>query len=92
MNKVEFLSKGTVVYCLQVNKIYKYVIEDIYIDVKNNQANVQYNVKNIETGNNARLDASMLFTSLQELKDYILSKFDEITQEESGEQQENKKE
>ena len=92
MNKVEFLSKGTIVYCLQVNKIYKYIIEDIYIDVKNNEANVQYNVKNIETQNKARLESDLLFTTLEELKEHMLSQFDKLKEEESGEQQENKKE
>lgn len=90
MNKVEFLSKGTIVYCLQVNKIYKYIIEDIYIDVKNNQANVQYNVKNVETQNKARLESELLFTTLDELKEYILSQFDKLNKEESGEQESKK--
>lgn len=90
MNNVEFLSKGTTVYCLQVNKIYKYTIEDIYINVKNNQANVQYDVKNVETQNKARLEADFLFTTLESLKQHILSEFDKLKEEESGEQEKEK--
>lgn len=91
MNNVEFLSKGTIVYSLQVNKIYKYIIEDIYIDVKDNKPQVQYNVKNTETQNKARLDSTMLYQTLEELKQYILSQFDELIKEESaGNQKEEK--
>ncbi len=90
MNKIEFLSKGTIVYCLQVNKIYKYIIEDVFIDIKNNEAIVQYNVKNTVSQSKARLEANLLFTSLDELKSYILSEFDKLKEEESGEQKEEK--
>lgn len=76
---LEYLEKGSLVYSIYLNNIVKYKIEDVTITVKDFGPVVDYTVLNTENNNRTHLKKEQIFSSIEDLKEYVLKQFDNLT-------------
>lgn len=93
MKNVNYLPIGTVVFSILVAKIEKYIVKDVYIDIKESKIEVKYKLENLTTPNhNTHLNHDQIFESLEDLKAYMLKQFDELEPKDVGEKESKKQE
>jgi len=82
MLNVDYHKKGTTVFCMFLNKIEEYTVQDVYINITD-KAEVSYSLKNSKS-QTTKLNSTDVFQTKEELKEFVMSQFEEPKAEESN--------
>lgn len=79
MINVEFIPKGTKVYSVVSVKIKEYIINEVYINVRDTNVDISYKLEDLSGDrHNTHLNHNQVFENLDDLKSFMLKQFDEL--------------